>query len=127
MHIKKYLKIALGSLLLSGHVFAGDTMNEFEFGIIKKKIGEVHLAQWHKIIESDPSLEKVEDRTGVNPFTNEKVVFPGEGKAYYLESGERVGNISLEGGRLLTTGVPKDKCEQLGTLLGAVVEQDDRS
>lgn len=127
MKISKYLKIIIGSLLICGHVHAGDEMDEFEFGIIKKQTGEIHLLEWSKVIEKDPSLEQVEDRKGVNPFTNKEVVFPGEGKAYYLESGKRVGNITLEEGSLLTTGVPKAKCEQLGTLLEAVVEPDDRS
>ena len=113
--------------MICGHVHAGDEMDEFEFGIITKETGEIHLKEWSKVIEEDPSLEQVEDRKGVNPFTNEEVVFPGEGKAYFLESGNRVGNISLEEGRLLTSGVPKAKCEQLGVLLEALVEPDDRS
>jgi hypothetical protein len=127
MRISKHLKIIIGSLVIYGHVLAGDAMDNFEFGLIKKQTGEIYLKEWIEVIETDPSLEQVQDRKGVNPFTNEKVVFPGEGKAYYLESGKRVGNISLEDGRLLTTGVPKAKCEQLGALLGAVVESDDRS
>lgn len=117
----------MGTLLISGNVAAGDVMSGFQFGKIERLSGEIHLSEWRKIIESDPALEQMEDRKGVNPFTNEEVVFIGEGKAYYVESAERTGNISLKNGVLLTTGIPENKCKQIGSLLGALVSKDDRS
>ena len=121
------MKYFIVLILFCNSVYAGEIMDGFQFGKIERSVGEIDQREWYKLIQADSSLEQVEDKKGVNPFTNTEVVFPGEGKAYYIESGDRVGNISLERGVLLTTGVPQKKCEQIGALLGAVVSKDDRS
>jgi hypothetical protein len=120
-------KFLIVLILFGNSIHAGEIMDDFQFGKIERSVGEIYQREWDKVIQTDSSLEQVEDKKGVNPFTNAEVIFPGEGKAYYIESGDRVGNISLEGGVLLTTGVPKKKCEQIGTLLKALVSKDDRS
>lgn len=101
--------------------------DDLEFGIIKRTTGDIELAEWNKIIQTDNSLKQMENRIGENPFTKEKIVIPGEGKAYFMFSGEAVGNISLENGVLLTTGVPLSKCTEIADRLSAFVELDDRS
>ncbi|OED41580.1 hypothetical protein AB833_09440 [Chromatiales bacterium (ex Bugula neritina AB1)] len=101
--------------------------DDLEFGIIRGTTGDIDLAEWNKIIQTDNSLKQIEDRIGKNPFTKEEIVFSGEGKAYFMFSGEAVGNISLENGALLTTGVPLSKCTEIADRLNAFVEPDDRS
>jgi hypothetical protein len=98
-----------------------------DFGKIKRAARPIQLPEWNTIIASTSSLEQVPDRTGINPFTKEKVVFPGEGKAYYVVDGERIGNASLEEGEILTTGIPRELCEQIAQALEAEVFEDDRS
>ena len=88
-----------------------------DFGKIKRDARQIRLPEWNKIIASISALEQVPDRTGINPFTNEKVVFPGEGKVYYVVDGERIGNASLEEGEILTTGIPRELCEQIAQSL----------
>lgn len=101
--------------------------DDLEFGIIKRTTGDIELAEWNKIIQSDKSLKQAENRIGVNPFTKEETIFSGEGLAYFVLSGEVVGNISLESGVLLTTGVSLSKCTEIADSLSAFVEPDDRS
>ena len=98
-----------------------------DFGKIKREARPILLPEWTKIIASTSTLEQVPDRRGINPFTKEKVVFPGEGKAYYVVDGERIGNASLEKGEILTTGIPRELCEQIAQSLKAKVFEDDRS
>src|SRR5438034_1033361 len=98
-----------------------------DFGRIKRDARPIKLPEWNKIIASTSALEQVPDRTGINPFTKEKVVFPGQGKAYYVVDGERIGNASLEEGEILTTGIPRELCEQIAQSLKAKVFEDDRS
>lgn len=75
-----------------------------DLGRIYKHSGEIHLGQWSKVIAKHKQLKQAPDRKGTNPFTNEEVVFPGEGIAFYYENGKKSGNISLQNGVLLTTG-----------------------
>ena len=98
-----------------------------EFGRIARGSQPIRLDEWREIIESNDFLQPIPDRKGTNPFTKEEVVFSGEGKAYYVKNGEEVGNIALEDGELLTTGVPKAICSLIAEQLGAQVFQDDRS
>ncbi len=74
-----------------------------------------------------PALEQFPDRTEINPFTKEKVFSPGEGKAYYVVDGERMGNATLEEGEILTTGIPREFCDQIALSLNAETFEDDRS
>ena len=101
--------------------------DDLEFGKILRKGRSIELTEWTEIIQSDNSLEPMMDRAGINPFTQEKITFSGKGKAFYHYSGEPVGNIALENGVLLTTGVPWSKCFEIANIIGAVVEKDDRS
>ncbi len=98
-----------------------------DFGRIKRDARPIKLPEWNKIVASMSSLEQMPDRTGINPFTKEKEVFRGEGKAYYVVDGERIGNASLEDGEILTTGVPLELSEQIAQSLMAKVFDDDRS
>ncbi len=98
-----------------------------DFGKINKADGRIGLEEWQKVIDSNSSLQQAPDRKGVNPFTNEEIIFTGEGKAYYLENNEPAGNISLEEGELLTTGVPVSICEAIAKEFNAEVFEDDRS
>lgn len=94
---------------------------------IRRDAAPIGLPEWKAVIESHSFLEQVPDRSGTNPFTQEKVLFPGAGKAYYIVDGERVGNASLEGGEILTTGIPRDLCEKVAQILNAAVFEVDRS
>ena len=98
-----------------------------DFGRISRLTGEIGLEEWNLVIESSDFLLPIPDREGTNPFTQEKMVISGAGKAYYLENGERTGNIALEDGELLTTGVPESACQEIAKELGAQVLEDDRS
>ena len=98
-----------------------------DFGKIRRPDEEIRLDEWNAVLTSNDFLRPVPDREGVNPFTQERIVVPGEGKAYYVENGEDTGNVSLEDGVLLTTGVPKTACDIIAKLLNAQVFEDDRS
>ncbi|MFL6605733.1 MAG: hypothetical protein ACJ8R9_31025 [Steroidobacteraceae bacterium] len=73
------------------------------FFAIKKHVGAISLVDWNAVVDSSPYLERGLDRKGVNPFSKEPILFPGEGKALFRVDGKRVGNIVLEQGQLLTT------------------------
>jgi hypothetical protein len=98
-----------------------------DFGKIKRVARPIELSEWNEIISSTSAFEQVPDRTGINPFTKKQVVFPGEGKAYYVVNGERIGNASLEEGEILTTGIPREVCELIAKSLKAKVFEDNRS
>src|SRR2546425_1136355 len=98
-----------------------------DFARIRRIERPITLPEWNEIIASHASLEQVPDRTGVNPFTKEAVLFSGVGKAYYMVDGERLSNASLEGDEILTTGIPQEVCEQVAQCLNASVFEDDRS
>lgn len=97
------------------------------FGKIARSDSDITQSEWAAVIDSESSLSHMPDRQGVDPFTNETVVFPGEGKALYSKGGEVVGNAVLEEGVILTTGVPIDVCHRLAKLIAAEASEDDRS
>lgn len=97
------------------------------FFAIKKHAGAIDLVDWDAVVDSTPNLERAPDRTGVNPFTKEPILFSGRGKALFIVDGRRVGNIVLEQGQLLTTGVPKATCLEIALRLGAQVFEAERS
>jgi hypothetical protein len=98
-----------------------------EFCTIKRAGKAIDLDEWTRVVGSNAFLEAVPDRKAVNPFTQEELPVGGEGKAYYVEEGKRVGNISLEDGELLTTGVPIAACNVIADQLKAEVVSDERS
>ncbi|MEI8379174.1 MAG: hypothetical protein WCJ09_03540 [Planctomycetota bacterium] len=98
-----------------------------DFGKITRPDEKIRLDEWNTVINSNDFLRPVPDREGVNPFTQERIVFPGEGKVYYVENGEDTGSVSLEDGVLFTTGVPKTACDIIAKQLNAQVFKDDRS
>jgi hypothetical protein len=98
-----------------------------DFLRIRRHDSPITSQEWDKIIASHGSFEQIPDRAGINPSTKETIVFPGAGKAYYVVDREKLGNASLEGGEILTTGVPKDVCDQVALCLNANVFVDDRS
>jgi len=98
-----------------------------EFGKIQRQTGEIRLDEWAKVINSHPSLIQAPDRKGRNPVTHEEVFSSGVGVALYLEDGEAKGNIGLDAGLLLATGVPMQTCQEIALQLGAIVREDDRS
>jgi hypothetical protein len=98
-----------------------------EFGIIRRITRPISLPEWNRIIASTGQLEQAPDREGTNPFTKEKIVFPGAGKAFYVVGGKVIGNASLEEGEILTAGVPRQLCEKIAQSIDAQVLEDDRS
>ena len=98
-----------------------------QFGKIQRVEGVIPFDEFEKLMESEDQLDQVEDRRGLNPFTNEEVIFSGKGKAFYRVDGEDLGNLSLESGVVLTTGVPRDVCEKIALFLRADLSEDDRS
>lgn len=97
------------------------------FFAIKRAEGSIGLSEWSDLIATNEYLEQAPVREGINPFTQERVVFSMSGVAYYLEAGRRKGNICLEDGRLLATGVPRTFCAEVAVLLGASLYEEDRS
>ena len=67
-----------------------------DFARIQRDTTPITLSEWNAVIAAHTFLQRMPDRTGINPFTKENVLFSGEGKAYYLVEGERAGNASLE-------------------------------
>jgi hypothetical protein len=98
-----------------------------EFGRIRRESRPITAPEWKEIIASDASLEPMPGRTGVNPFTSEPVTSSGEGGAIYRLKGEKAGNAVLENGEILTTGICRDVCDRIASVLGATVLVDDRS
>jgi hypothetical protein len=95
------------------------------FFVIRKQTGAISLLDWDAIVDSTSYLERAPERAGVNPFTKEPIFFWG--RAHFLVHGKRVGNIVLDRGRLLATGVPRSKCAEIARRLGARVYDGDRS
>ncbi len=98
-----------------------------DFGKIVRCESVIDLAEWDRIIEACAFLERIPDKTVTNPFTAQAIFVSGEGRAFYLENGAMAGTITLEGGELLTDGVPKAVCNAIASQLGATVLEDDRS
>ena len=98
-----------------------------DFGRIIRQNNGISLDEWNAVIEAQECLMHMEARRGRNPATGQEIVFPTQGKACYVEDGERVGNVSLEGGELLTTAVPREICAVIAAELGGKVLEDDRS
>jgi hypothetical protein len=98
-----------------------------DFGKIKRQNEPIMLAEWQQVIEGLPDLSQMPDRERTNPFTLERIVVSGEGQSLYSESGNPVGNASLENGEILTTGIPLHICLSIARALSADVYQDDRS
>lgn len=98
-----------------------------DFGKIKRIVGEIAHEEWSNFIFNHDYLEQAQDRKGINPFTHEEIIFPGQSMAYYCEMGQRVGNICLQEGILLTTGVPESVCIEIAKSFNAVLSEDDRN
>jgi hypothetical protein len=64
-----------------------------DFGKRFRSANDITLDEWNGVIETNDFLQQVPERVGINPFTQEKVVFAGIGKAHYFENGQRVGNM----------------------------------
>jgi hypothetical protein len=97
------------------------------FARITRNDGAIGPEEIDAIIGKRDDLRAVPDRQMLNPFTKEPIVCPGAGKALYLRNGKAAGNLSLEDGEVLTTGIPRAVCEELAALLHATVRDDDRS
>jgi hypothetical protein len=100
---------------------------EVVFTRIARSDGQIKLQELNEIVASHPALLQIPDRQMVNPFSQQPLVASGTGKAYYVENREPIGNLSLEGGELITTGIPRAVCEELASLLGACVFDADFS
>lgn len=94
---------------------------------IAKPSGSIQLDQLNEIIAQRPELKPMPDRQVANPFTIESMIASGAGKAFYLEKDKPIGNLSLEDGEVLTTGIPRPICEGLALHLGADVYDIDFS
>jgi hypothetical protein len=97
------------------------------FARITRNDGAIRSEEIDAIVGRRDDLQAVPNRQMVNPFTQEPIAAPGAGKALYLRKGTVAGNLSLEHGELLTTGIPRAVCEELSALLHAIVRDDDRS
>ena len=88
---------------------------------------EITLDEVDKVIERFSRFEQIPDRYGTNPVTKESVVMSGVGKALYMKEGTPCGNFSLEDGRLLFTGVPREVVEEVAAFIEASLEPWDAS
>ena len=93
------------------------------FARIARPSRPIESSEWETLISTQP----MPAREGINSFTNEKVLFPGRGRALYIHNGQPTGNAGLEAGEIFTTGVPADICQQLAAALKAQVFEDHRS
>jgi len=98
-----------------------------DFAKITRKRTAIELDEWNRLIESHDFLEPIPDREATNPFTNTDIAVSGAGKAFYIQGGSKTGNIVLEDGQLLATGVPISVCTILADEIAAEVFEDDRS
>ncbi len=98
-----------------------------DYGKIRKLNDKIQLREWENIINSHQSLTQASERKTVNPFTKKSITVSNIGVAYYIENKNQAGNIALEEGELLTTGVPISICKDIAAILGAKVFEDDRS
>jgi hypothetical protein len=98
-----------------------------DFGRIQRPSQPIGLAEWLDVITAHPALEHMPDREGINPFTKARVTFPGKGNAFYVVEGKRLGNAALDGGEVLTMGIPRATCEEIARRLAGSLVEDDRS
>ena len=88
---------------------------------------DLQLADVQKIIDEFEHFRQMPDRSAINPFTEEQMEIPGDGKAMYIAGGEPAGNFSLEEGRILFTGVPEAVVKEVAKLISATVLPWDTS
>jgi hypothetical protein len=88
---------------------------------------ELTLDDVRKIIDEFECFQQMPDRSGTDPFTNEPVIFPREGKAIYIEGGEPIGNFALEDGRIFFTGVPERIARDVANLILGKLQRWDSS
>lgn len=99
-----------------------------DYARIRRDGKPISLSEWDSVVASHNSLKPVPDRSGMNPFTGEKFVVSGKGKAHYISGGEQVGDASLQDGEVLTTGIPRITYVKTSTqFLNASVFDDDRT
>lgn len=80
-----------------------------------------------RIIDEFECFQPMPDRAGTNPFTNESMLFPGEGRAIYIEGSEAIGNLALDEGRILFTGVPEAIVQDVAELVSGTILPWDSS
>ena len=80
-----------------------------------------------RIIDEFECFQQMPDRSGVNPMTNEPVVFSGERGGVYVVGGEGIGNFVLENGRIFFTNVPELLVQDVAELISATVQPWDAS
>ena len=100
---------------------------EIMFARIRREGRPITEKEFDFVVTERDDLEPMPNREGTNPFTGEKVLFSGSGRAIYKDNGEGAGNASLEGGEILTTGIPMAVCVLIANELDAAAEADDRS
>lgn len=98
-----------------------------DFAKISRLGGEIYPSEIEALIESRGDLQPLPVRSGINPFTREPTVFRPPPGAMYQPGGERRGNLTLEEGVVLTTGIPKSVVVELADTLNAEWSEDDRS
>jgi hypothetical protein len=92
---------------------------------ITRPDGAIRTEEVDSLIAKRDDLQAIADSRMINPFTKEPIT--SAGTALYLRQGKPVGNLTVEDGDVLTTGIPRSVCEELAELLGAAVHKDDRS
>ncbi len=71
--------------------------NEMLLGFFTKDGGITH-STWSKFIDKQPFIERIEkERRGINPFTNEEVVFSPTVQHQIFEGSEILGLLVWEG------------------------------
>ena len=88
---------------------------------------EITLQDVETVLSEFGCFTAMPDRTGTNPATGEEIFVPGTGKAIYAEGNDNVGNLSLEDGCLLFTGVPESICLLVADRISASLDPWDAS
>lgn len=98
-----------------------------EFAKIVRAGKAIDHTEIEDLISKRDDLQPIPDRTGINPFTREPTVFRAPPGAIYELDGERLGNLTLEEGVILTTGIPETVVVEVAAVLNAEWSQDDHS
>lgn len=98
-----------------------------DFARIIRTEEEIRSSDIKKLIAERDDLVPIPERTGINPFTKEPTVFKAPPGARYQPDGEPLGNLTLEDGVILTSGIPESIIAEVAAVLGAQWSEDDRS
>lgn len=98
-----------------------------DFAKIIRTADRISPSDIDELIAGRDELNPIPDRTGINPFTREPITFKAPPGALYQANGETLGNLTLEDGVILTTGIPESVVVEIAAALKAEWSEDDRS